>query len=109
MAAIKLDVSSLDSIQSAARELIENHPDLNVVFNNAGFMPFDDVSGSIDDAVAQDAPVPKRNIVGLRPRRGSFVRYRTKAVSTSLNYIGSSRFKVHPRRVDETHADMSEC
>ncbi|WP_075293216.1 SDR family oxidoreductase [Pararhizobium arenae] len=54
MAAITLDVSSLDSIQSAARELIENHPDLNVVFNNAGFMPFDDVSGPVDDAVMQD-------------------------------------------------------
>ena len=54
MAAITLDVSSLDSIQSAARQLIENHPDLNVVFNNAGFMPFDDVSGPVDDAVMQD-------------------------------------------------------
>ncbi|MFF2324014.1 SDR family oxidoreductase [Agrobacterium sp. NPDC058088] len=54
MAAITLDVSSLDSIQSAARQLIKNYPDLNVVFNNAGFMPFDDVSGPIDDAIAQD-------------------------------------------------------
>ena len=54
MAAITLDVSSLDSIQSAARQLIENYPDLNVVFNNAGFMPFDDVSGPVDDAVVQD-------------------------------------------------------
>lgn len=54
MAAITLDVSSLDSIQSAARVLIENDPDLNVVFNNAGFMPFDNVSSPVDDAVMQD-------------------------------------------------------
>ncbi|CUX70759.1 hypothetical protein [Agrobacterium tumefaciens] len=43
------------------------HPDLNLVFNNAGFMPFDDVSGPIDDAAAKDAPVPRRNIAGPRP------------------------------------------
>lgn len=54
MESITLDVTSLESIQSAARALIERHPDLNVVFNNAGFMPFDDVSGPVDDALAQD-------------------------------------------------------
>ncbi len=51
MAAIGLDVSSLDSIQSAARELIEKHPDLNVVFNNAGFMPFDTPAGGASPRV----------------------------------------------------------
>lgn len=54
MEAITLDVTRLDSIQAAAQELIAKYPDLNVVFNNAGFMPFDDVSGPIDDAVAQE-------------------------------------------------------
>lgn len=54
MDSIALDVTSLESIQSAVRELIERHPDLNVVFNNAGFMPFDDVSGPVDDALTQD-------------------------------------------------------
>lgn len=54
MASIQLDVTSLASIQGAARELIERFPDLNVVFNNAGFMPFDDVSGPVDDDLAQE-------------------------------------------------------
>ena len=54
MAATELDVNSVDSIQAAARELIASYPDLNVVFNNAGFMPFDDVSGVVDDALAQE-------------------------------------------------------
>ena len=53
MEALLLDVSDPDSIQAAAETLIARHPDLNVVFNNAGFMPFDDVSGPIDDDVAQ--------------------------------------------------------
>ncbi len=54
MAAIALDVTSIDSIQAAAKELVVTYPELNVVFNNAGFMPFDDVSGPVDDTVAQD-------------------------------------------------------
>lgn len=54
MASIELDVTNPDSIRKAARELIGTYPSLNVVFNNAGFMPFDDVSGPIDDTVAQD-------------------------------------------------------
>ncbi|WP_313618519.1 SDR family NAD(P)-dependent oxidoreductase [Agrobacterium sp.] len=54
MAAIPLDVTSIDSIQAAAAQLVTTYPELNVVFNNAGFMPFDDVSGPVDDVVAQD-------------------------------------------------------
>lgn len=54
MAAIELDVTDLSSIQAAARQLIDTYPALNVVFNNAGFMPFDDVSGPVDDKVAQE-------------------------------------------------------
>lgn len=54
MASVQLDVSSPDSIQAAANELIARYPDLNVVFNNAGIMPFDDVAGPIDDKVAQE-------------------------------------------------------
>jgi uncharacterized oxidoreductase len=54
MASIQLDVANLESIQSAANELLERFPDLNVVFNNAGFMPFDDVAGPVDDEMAQE-------------------------------------------------------
>lgn len=46
IATIALDVASLENIKGAARELIKRYPDLSVVFNNAGFMPFDDVSGN---------------------------------------------------------------
>lgn len=83
MAAIVLDVSSLDSIQSAARELIERHPDLNVVLNNAGFMPFDDVSGPIDDAVAQD--LITTNLLGpIRVTSALIEHLKTKPEATVL-------------------------
>ncbi|WP_179504925.1 MULTISPECIES: SDR family NAD(P)-dependent oxidoreductase [unclassified Sphingomonas] len=83
MAAITLDVTSLDSIQAAARELIEKHPDLNVVFNNAGFMPFDDVSGPVDDALTQD--LITTNLLGpIRVTSALIEHLKTKADATVL-------------------------
>lgn len=83
MSAITLDVNSLDSIQSAARELIEKHPDLNVVFNNAGFMPFDDVSGPVDDAVAQT--LITTNLLGpIRVTAALIEHLKTKPAATIL-------------------------
>lgn len=49
MAAIELDVSDPASIKAAAQEIVTRFPRLNVLFNNAGIMPFDDASGPVDD------------------------------------------------------------
>ncbi|WP_236764417.1 SDR family NAD(P)-dependent oxidoreductase [Agrobacterium tumefaciens] len=63
--------------------MIENHPDLNVVFNNAGFMPFDDVSGTIDDAVAQD--LITTNLLGpIRVTSALIEHLKTKPKATVL-------------------------
>jgi uncharacterized oxidoreductase len=51
MAGIALDITDPESIKAAAAKLIAEHPTLNVLFNNAGIMPFDDPSGPIDDAL----------------------------------------------------------
>src|SRR6267378_6554583 len=39
------------SIDRAAKQLIKEHPDLNVLINNAGIMQPDQAAGKIDDAV----------------------------------------------------------
>jgi uncharacterized oxidoreductase len=52
MQAIELDVANPASIEAAAHTLIDCYPSLNVLINNAGIMPFDDVSGPVDDAVS---------------------------------------------------------
>jgi uncharacterized oxidoreductase len=52
MAAIELDITDPASIVRAAHTIIRDFPDTNVLFNNAGIMPFDDPAGTIDDAVA---------------------------------------------------------
>jgi uncharacterized oxidoreductase len=54
MAGYELDITSPDSIAAVAARLMKEHPALNVLVNNAGIMPFDDPSGVIDDAVAQN-------------------------------------------------------
>lgn len=53
MSSIEVDIGDAGAIEAAARDLIQEFPTLNVLFNNAGIMPFDDASGPIDDAVAQ--------------------------------------------------------
>ncbi|WP_233841612.1 SDR family NAD(P)-dependent oxidoreductase [Dyella sp. 2HG41-7] len=51
MHAIELDVADIASIERAAKTLIAEYPDLNVLINNAGIMQFDSVDGKIDDAL----------------------------------------------------------
>lgn len=53
MEAIELDITDPASIDAAAARLIAEHPDLNVLINNAGIMPFDDAAATIDDEQAQ--------------------------------------------------------
>jgi uncharacterized oxidoreductase len=49
--AMELDVADPDNIKTAAKRLIREHPDLNVLVNNAGIMEPDQAAGVIDDKV----------------------------------------------------------
>jgi uncharacterized oxidoreductase len=49
MHALELDITDLAAIEEAARQLVERFPQLNVLINNAGIMPFDDAAGHIDE------------------------------------------------------------
>ena len=51
MAAIELDITDPASINRAAAQLIAEHPDLNVLINNAGIMQPDQAAGQMDDAL----------------------------------------------------------
>lgn len=53
MAAIELDINDPASIERAAAIIQRDFPETNVLFNNAGIMPFDDTSAPVDDAAAQ--------------------------------------------------------
>lgn len=83
MASIQLDVTSIESIRNAALGLVKRFPDLNVVFNNAGFMPFDDVSGPVDDDLAQE--LITTNLLGpIRVTSTLIEHLKTKAEATVL-------------------------
>src|SRR6202049_1381807 len=51
MAALELDIADPASIDRAAKQLITEHPDVNVLINNAGIMQPDHAAGKIDDAL----------------------------------------------------------
>jgi uncharacterized oxidoreductase len=52
MQSIELNVEDPASIAAVAKHLVGKYPTLNVLFNNAGIMHIDDLSGPVDDAMA---------------------------------------------------------
>ena len=62
MEAIELDIADPKSIETVAVRLIADHPDLNVLINNAGIMLPDRAAGRIDDKLLVDTV--KTNLVG---------------------------------------------
>lgn len=49
MYGMELDIQDPAQIQAAAAQLASKFPTLNVLFNNAGIMPFDDAAGAVDE------------------------------------------------------------
>ncbi|GLS20325.1 oxidoreductase [Labrys miyagiensis] len=62
MVAIELDITNPVSIDAAAARLMADHPDLNVLINNAGIMLPDQAAGRIDDKLLVDTITT--NLVG---------------------------------------------
>ena len=62
MVAVELDITDPASIGTVAAGLIADHPDLNVLINNAGIMLPDQAAGRIDDKLLVDTITT--NLVG---------------------------------------------
>ena len=73
---VELDVADGAQIEKVAAQLIEQHPSLNVVVNNAGIMPFDDPSGALDDS--QAVQLVNTNLLGPVRVSGAFVEHLKK-------------------------------
>jgi uncharacterized oxidoreductase len=87
--AIELDIADPDNIKTAAQKLIQEHPNLNVLINNAGIMEPDQAAGIIDDKLL--ASTVTTNLLGpirltsalvnhLKSRRG-VVLYNTSVLA----------------------------
>lgn len=46
--AMPLDVADASAVDRFAKEVVERFPDLNIVMNNAGIMPYEDITGARD-------------------------------------------------------------
>lgn len=62
MVAVELDITDPASIDRVAARLVAEHPDLNVLFNNAGIMLPDQAAGRIDDKLLVDTVTT--NLIG---------------------------------------------
>jgi uncharacterized oxidoreductase len=62
MKSIELNLEDPASIAVVAQKLIAEHPNLNVLINNAGIMAVDNVQGEVDDKVA--ASIVTTNLLG---------------------------------------------
>lgn len=62
MVAYTLDMANADAIRTFAQEVVEQHPALNVVINNAGIMRFEDLTQARDLADAEATVVT--NLLG---------------------------------------------
>jgi uncharacterized oxidoreductase len=84
MAGIRLDITDPASIAATAKQLNERFPNLNVLINNAGIMPFDDASAPIDDAVSQS--VLTTNLLGpIRMSSALIEQLKAQPYSTIVN------------------------
>jgi len=87
--AVELDIADPDSIKAVAKKLVTEHPNLNVLINNAGIMESDQAAGVIDDKLLVSTVTT--NLLGpirltsalvdhLKNRRGAIV-YNTSVLA----------------------------
>ncbi len=87
MAALELDIGDPASIDRAAKQLITEHPDVNVLINNAGIMQPDQAAGKIDDA--QLLATVNTNLIGpIRMTSALIEHFKTKEGAT-VAYVSS--------------------
>lgn len=107
--AVELDVTSPAQIASVAKALIAKYPSLNVVINNAGIMPFDDVTGPLDESVALHQI--NTNLLGPVRVSGAFIEHLQKqpeAVlinnSSVVAYVPMAMFALYSATKAAIHA-----
>jgi uncharacterized oxidoreductase len=87
MEAVELDVTDPKSIDAVAARLIADHPDLNVLINNAGIMLPDRAAGRIDDKLAVDTVTT--NLLGPIRMTSALVEHLKGKKGAVIAYTGS--------------------
>jgi uncharacterized oxidoreductase len=87
MVAVELDITDPASIDRVAARLIADHPDLNVLFNNAGIMLPDQAAGRIDDELLLDTVTT--NLVGPIRMTSALVEHLKRKKDAVIVYTSS--------------------
>ena len=87
MAALELDIADPDSIDRAAKRLIAEHPDLNVLINNAGIMQPDQAAGKVDDALL--LATINTNLIGPIRMTSALIEHLKTKEGAVVAYMGS--------------------
>src|SRR5580704_12580897 len=87
IAAIELDITDPEAIDRAAYRLISEHPNLNVLINNAGIMLPDRVGGRIDDKLMVDTLTT--NLIGPIRLTSALIEHLKKKKDAIVAYTSS--------------------
>ena len=87
MAALELDIADPASINRAAKQLTSEHPDVNVLINNAGIMQPDQAAGKIDDAVL--LATVNTNLIGPIRMTSALIEHLKTKEGAVVAYMGS--------------------
>ncbi|MDH6707966.1 putative oxidoreductase [Kitasatospora sp. MAA19] len=84
----ELDIADPDSIARAAKRVLADHPDLNVLVNNAGIMLADDPAAPLDeDVVAAEVTT---NLLGTLRTTSAFIEHLKTRPSATILYNSST-------------------
>jgi uncharacterized oxidoreductase len=91
MQSMELDVANHGSIAAVAKKLIAEHPELNVLINNAGIMQIDDAGGVLDEAVL--VPIVTTNLLGpIRMTSALLEHLKKQSAATVINVSSGLAF-----------------
>jgi uncharacterized oxidoreductase len=88
MGVVELDIADPDSIARAAKQVLAEHPNLNVLVNNAGIMLADDPAAPLDEDVL--GSVIATNLIGTLRTTSAFVEHLKSQPSATILYNSSS-------------------
>ncbi len=87
MHAVELDITDPANINAVAAKLIAEHPDLNVVINNAGIMLPDGADGPVDDKLLIDTITT--NLVGPIRMTSALIEHLKGKQDAAIAYVSS--------------------